>query len=117
MKDAIDFAFAISVVLAAALAAGHAIIYKRDSRSAAIWVLVVWILPAEGALAYAVLGVNRVQRRAVRMRSRMARQRRDSLFPPGDPGTHFVPLARMVGRVCQRHLLPGNSIDPLVDGG
>src|SRR4051812_3944082 len=87
MKDAIDLAFAISAVLAAALASGHAIIYKRDSRSAAIWVLVVWLLPAVGALAYAVLGVNRVQRRAVRMRSRMV-----------------------------RHLLPGNSIEPLVDG-
>src|SRR3954467_8919241 len=117
MKDAIDIAFAITAVLAALLAAGHAIIYKRDSRSAAIWVLVVFILPALGAVAYAILGVNRVERRAVRMRSRMVRQRRDSQFPPGDPGTHFVPLARMVGRVCQRHLLPRNSINPLVDGG
>ena len=116
MKDVIDIAFAVTAVLAAVLAAGHAIIYKRDSRSASIWVLVVLILPALGALAYAVLGVNRVQRRAVRMRSRMVRQRRDSQFPPGDPGTHFVPLARLVGRVCERPLLPGNSIEPLVDG-
>src|SRR3954467_1131245 len=116
MKDAIDIAFAITAVLAALLAAGHAIIYKRDSRSAAIWVLVVFILPALGAVAYAILGVNRVERRAVRMRSRMVRHRLDSQFPPGDPGTHFVPLARLVGRVCERHLLPGNSIDPLVDG-
>ena len=78
MKDAVDIAFAIAVVVAAVLASGHAIIYKRDSRSAAIWVLVVWIVPAAGALAYALLGVNRVQRRAVRMRSRMVRHRRDS---------------------------------------
>ena len=116
MKDAIDIAFGITVVFAALLASGHAIIYKRDSRSAAIWVLVVWIVPALGALAYAVLGVNRVQRRAVRMRSRMVRHRRDTQFPAGDPGTHFVPLARLVGRVCDRPLLPGNSIEPLVDG-
>jgi cardiolipin synthase A/B len=116
MKDAIDVAFGIAVVVAALLASGHAIIYKRDSRSASIWVLVVWIIPAIGALAYALLGVNRVQRRAVRMRSRMVRHRSDAQFPPGDPGTHFVPLARMVGRVSERHLLPGNSIEPLVDG-
>ncbi|HWI37264.1 MAG TPA: phospholipase D-like domain-containing protein, partial [Burkholderiales bacterium] len=116
MKDAIDIAFAVTAVLAAVLAAGHAIIYKRDSRSASIWVLVVLILPALGALAYAVLGVNRVQRRAMRLRSRMVRHRRDSQFPPGDPGTHFVPLARLVSRVCERPLLPGNSIEPLVDG-
>ena len=116
MKDAIDIAFAVTAVLAAVLAAGHAIIYKRDSRSAAIWVLVVLILPALGALAYAVLGVNRVQRRAMRLRSRMVRHRRDPQFPPSDPGTHFVPLARLVSRVCERPLLPGNSIEPLVDG-
>jgi cardiolipin synthase len=116
MQDAVDIAFGIAVVLAALIASGHAVIYKRDSRSAAIWVLVVWILPALGALAYAVLGVNRVQRRAMRMRSRMVRHRSDTQFPPGEPGTHFVPLARLVGRLCQRHLLPGNSIEALVDG-
>jgi cardiolipin synthase len=116
MKDVIDIAFAVTAVLAAVLAAGHAIIYKRDSRSASIWVLVVLILPALGALAYAVLGVNRVQRRAVRMRSRMVRHRRDAQFPPSDPGMHFVPLARLVSRVSERPLLPGNSIEPLVDG-
>jgi cardiolipin synthase len=116
MKDAIDIAFAVTAVLAAVLAAGHAIIYKRDSRSASIWVLVVLIVPALGALAYAVLGVNRVQRRAVRMRSRMVRHRRDSQIAASDPGTHFVPLARLVSRVSDRPLLAGNAIEPLVDG-
>ena len=33
------------------MAAGHAVIYKRDSRSASIWVLVIWLLPAVGARA------------------------------------------------------------------
>jgi cardiolipin synthase len=116
MKDAIDIAFAVTAVLAAVLAAGHAIIYKRDSRSASIWVLVVLLVPALGALAYAVLGVNRVQRRAVRMRSRMVRHRRESQIAASDPGTHFVPLARLVSRVSNRPLLAGNSIEPLVDG-
>lgn len=116
MKDAIDIAFGIAVVIAALIASGHAVIYKRDSRSAAIWVILVWIVPALGALFYAVLGVNRVQRRAMRMRSRMVRHRSDMQFPPGEPGTHFVPLARLVGRVCDRRLVPGNTIDVLVDG-
>src|SRR5215213_1453812 len=116
MQDAIDLAFGIAVLIAAVAASGHAVIYKRDSRSAAIWVLVVWILPALGALAYAVLGVNRVERRAVRMRSRMVRHRSDGQFPPSEPGTHFVPLARLVGQVCDRRLVPGNLVEPLVDG-
>ena len=60
MKDAVDVVFVVAVALAALTASGHAVIYKRDSRSAAIWVLVIWILPALGPVAYAVLGVNRV---------------------------------------------------------
>ena len=117
MKDAVDVAFVVAVALAALSASGHAVIYKRDSRSAAIWVLVIWILPALGPVAYALLGVNRVERRAARMRRGMVRHRTDPQFPPSEPGTHFTPLARLVGQVVERPLLPGNAIEPLVDGG
>ena len=116
MKDAVDLAFAVAVVVAAVAASGHAVIYKRDSRSAAIWILVVWLLPAVGALAYAVLGVNRVQRRAVRLRRGMVRHRSDAQFPASDPGTHFVPLARLVSNMVGRRLVPGNAVEALVDG-
>ena len=116
MKDAVDVAFVVAVGLAALTASGHAVIYKRDSRSAAIWVLVIWILPALGPVAYALLGVNRVERRAARMRGGMVRHRTDPQFPPSEPGTHFTPLARLVGQVVERPLLPGNAIEPLVDG-
>ena len=115
MKDAVDVVFVVAVALAALTASGHAVIYKRDSRSAAIWVLVIWILPALGPVAYALLGVNRVERRAARMRGGMVRHRTDPQFPPSEPGTHFTPLARLVGQVVERPLLPGNAIEPLVD--
>jgi cardiolipin synthase len=116
MKDGIDIAFYAAVVVAAVTASGHALIYKRDSRSAAIWVLVIWILPALGPVFYAVLGVNRVERRAARMRRGMVRHRTDVQFPPREPGTHFTPLARLVGQVVERRLCPCNAIEPLVDG-
>jgi len=116
MKDGIDIAFYVAVVVAALSASGHAVVYKRDSRSAAIWVLLIWILPALGPLFYALLGVNRVERKAARLRRRMVRHRSDPQFPPGEPGTHFTPLARLVGQVVDRPLLPGNSVDALVDG-
>src|SRR5947209_6172106 len=51
MKDAVDVVFVVAVALAALTASGHAVIYKRDSRSAAIWVLVIWILAARGTHA------------------------------------------------------------------
>lgn len=116
MKDAVDYAFLTAVAIAAATATGHAVIYKRDSRSASIWVLLIWILPAIGPVLYALLGVNRVERRAVRMRRGMVRHRTDPQFPPSEPGTHFTPLARLVGQVVERRLCPCNAIDPLIDG-
>src|SRR6059058_4347211 len=116
MKDAVDYAFLIAVAIAATTATGHAVIYKRDSRSASIWVLLIWILPAVGPVLYALLGVNRVERRAARMRRGMVRHRIDPQFPPSEPGSHFTPLARLVGQMVERRLLSGNSIEVLVDG-
>ncbi len=116
MRDAIDLAFAVAVIVAAAFASGHAVLYKRESRSAALWLVVVWVLPALGPLLYLTIGVNRVERRATRLRRRMVRHRTEPQFPPGEPGTHFTPLARLVGKVVGRPLLQGNSVEALIDG-
>jgi len=116
MSYAVDVAFGISVMLAALLASGHALIFKREARSAALWVIVIWVLPALGPILYLVLGINRVERRAARLRRRVERYRSVAAHPPGEPGTHLAPLARLVGEVVQRPLLAGNSVEPLVDG-
>src|SRR5262249_46516751 len=98
------------------LTAGHAVIYKRDPRSAALWVLIAWLLPIAGAILYVFFGVNRVQRRAARLRRDLVRVRTTSESDERLPITDLVPLARLVGEVVERPLLPGNSIEPLVDG-
>lgn len=116
MLHAVDIAFAAAVIVAAALASAHAVLYKRDSRAAALWLAVVWVLPALGPLLYVTLGVNRVERRATRLRRRMLRHRTEPPFPPGEPGRHLTPLARLVGQMVDRPLLPGNSVEPLTDG-
>ncbi len=116
MSYAVDIAFAASVMLAALLASGHALIFKREARSAALWVIVIWVLPALGPILYLVLGINRVERRAARLRRRVERYRSLPQQPPGEPGTHLAPLARLVGEVVQRPLLGGNAVEPLVDG-
>src|SRR5690348_9466452 len=97
MRDAIDWAFAAAVVVAALVASSHAVLYKRDSRSAALWLAVVWIVPALGPLLYLTIGVNRVERRATRLRRRMVRHRTGTELQPAEPGRHFTPLARLVG--------------------
>nr|WP_278374478.1 PLDc N-terminal domain-containing protein [Sphingobium xenophagum] len=47
------------------LAAGHAVMFKRDPRSATIWVLSVLLVPVLGAAAYILFGINRVNRKVV----------------------------------------------------
>ena len=42
----------------------HAILVKRDTRSTIGWVGLIWLSPVFGAIAYAVLGVNRIRSRA-----------------------------------------------------
>ena len=111
-----DYVIGAVVIGAAALAAGHAIVYKRDPRSASLWVLVVLLLPAAGPVLYALFGVNRVQRRAARLRGTQPRP-----LPPPNleqtlPGTQLAPLARVIGAVAERPLVEGNAVEPLVDG-
>jgi cardiolipin synthase A/B len=111
-----------SVSLAAAATAGsHAVIYKREPRSAAIWVIIIALMPLAGPVLYFILGINRVERRAASLREDMVRHRtqpdvelRDLSSNGAAP--HLVPIARLVRQVVARPLLPGNQIDPLVCG-
>ena len=110
-------AFGAAVLVAALSASGHAVIYKRESRSAALWVILIWVMPALGPILYLLMGVNRVRRRAARMRGDMVRHRTEPQPVPAEPpGTHLAPLARMLNNVIERPLLPGNLVEDLVDG-
>ena len=111
-----DYAFGAAVLLAAGFAAGHAVVYKRDPRSATLWLLAILLLPAVGPILYALLGVNRVQRRLLRMRRDRQRYRSALQSDEKPQTTDLVGLARLVGEVSQRPLLPGNAIEPLIDG-
>ena len=114
------------ILTAASMAAGHAVIYKREPRSAALWVTLIWLLPALGPLFYLLLGINRVNRRAVALRGEMVRHRTIPEVSPSNPGSteafaasqteHLRPLAQLVGRVVSRPLLPGNRVELLANG-
>jgi cardiolipin synthase len=112
----VDYVIGAVVIAAAALAAGHAIVYKRDPRSASLWVLVILLLPAAGPVLYALFGVNRVQRRAARLRGTQPRRRPLPNLEQTLPGTQLAPLARAVGAVAERPLVEGNAVEPLADG-
>ncbi|WP_455423755.1 phospholipase D-like domain-containing protein [Chloracidobacterium thermophilum] len=103
------------------IVSGHALLYKREARSALLWLLVVWFLPVLGAVLYLLIGINRLQRRAQRLRDATA-------LPPaaeqiaGEDQTEMLAdddlggLARLVQQVTGQPLLAGNHITPLVNG-
>ena len=116
MLHVLNVLFGTAVFAAAVFASGHVVLVKRDSRAAALWLVVIWLVPVAGPLIYLLLGINRVERRASRLRRGMVRHRTEPQFPASAPGTHFKPLARLVGGMVRRPLLYGNAVDALVDG-
>ena len=110
----------------AVIASGHALLYKRDSRAAVLWVGFIWFVPLIGAVLYFMLGVNRIRRRAGLLRGQMERYRTASHVEPCTPAKlsqhlppraqHLAALAEVVNRVVARPLTLGNLIEPLVNG-
>jgi cardiolipin synthase A/B len=117
--EALLGAAALTIAL---IASGHALVYKRESRSAALWVIVIWTMPAVGAVLYLLLGINRVQRRAVALRRRMVRHRALADAPVTDvrravaEAPHLAPLAQLISQIVPRPLVGGNTIDPFTSG-
>lgn len=115
-----------SIIGLSLFASAHAILVKRDTRSAIGWVGLIWLSPGIGAGLYFVLGVNRIRSRAKQLRAGIARttletrtavpdltRLREAIGPDNAP---LRSLATLVGRVANRALVDGNAIEPL-DGG
>jgi cardiolipin synthase len=104
--------------LAALLASIHALLNKRDSRAATLWLGLIWFLPLIGPILYLSLGVNRIRRRAISLRLIGAAAKKSKPFPepPQLEAEHLQTLASVVQRVVQRPLTVGNKIQALVNG-
>jgi cardiolipin synthase len=106
-------------LLAATFGSVHALLCKRDSRATALWIGVIWLVPALGPLLYLTLGINRIRRRAVSLgvHNIINRPIPENFGEPGTAGAeHLRMLARVVDRVVGRPLMPGNRIQPFVNG-
>lgn len=105
----VGFVLAVSVTI-------HILLSKREVASAAGWIGLVWFAPVLGALAYVVLGVNRVRRRAQKMRP----QDGDAANPPAtvtaSVGHDLDPLSRGIGRLTGLALHAGTRVQPYHNG-
>jgi len=105
--------------LAALLASIHALLHKRDSRAATLWLGLIWFLPLFGPILYLALGVNRIRRRALSLavHKTFSRPIPEDLGETQHEGAeHLKMLARTVSRVVAQPLTAGNRIEPLVNG-
>src|SRR5512147_953526 len=59
---------AVLGVLVALETTSHIVLNKSDVRAAIGWAGLVWLAPFVGAILYWMLGINRIRRRAGRMR-------------------------------------------------
>ncbi|WP_020676064.1 cardiolipin synthase [Geopsychrobacter electrodiphilus] len=111
--------------IVALLAAGHAMLNKRDPRSTFGWMMVSITIPGLGPLIYWIFGVNRIR---TRNQTWQILERDSSLSPElcnwsaplsqASPFSqeNFASLLTLSDNVTRRALLPGNQITPLYNG-
>jgi cardiolipin synthase len=106
-------------LLASLPASAHALLHKRDTRAATLWIAFIWLMPVVGSLLYLVLGINRIRRRALKLGVRRAASRpipQDINSPEYEGTEHLKLLARVVSRVVSEPLTATNRVHPLVNG-
>jgi cardiolipin synthase len=111
------------VVLAAA---GHALLFKRDSRAALGWIAVCLLFPFAGPFLYFLFGINRVRTRAQkldRLYPFRIRENDDQGYDPAVPaeGDLCLPpesaeIVRVSETVTRLPLLAGNRVEILHNG-
>lgn len=113
---------------AALLALTHLLLNKRNVRASIGWSVFILLVPVLGPAAYLILGVNRIQRRALALRrlwvarlgqhTRFARQREaqsdTSVSVPEAAGMQSLSLLSQ--RVTGLPLQAGNAVQPLSSG-
>ena len=114
-------AILITHIALASLVTGHALLNKRNVRSAIGWIGLAWLSPGLGAGLYYAFGVNRIARRAVK-----TVVQRTSEPKPADPvdacplpallNEQMTTLSEVAKRLTGEELVFGNLIDILNNG-
>ena len=94
----------------------HALLHKRDPRSAVAWIGLAWLSPVVGSLLYVLLGINRVRTRA---RSLLVVETLADVnaVAASLPATGaFATVAAAGARLTGRPVLGGNSVRILRNG-
>ena len=89
---------------------------KSDVRAALGWIALAWFSPILGALLYYLFGINRVTRRALRLRRRNAGRAARVGPTLGSPDGPFALLEKVSAEVTKQPLTGGNDL-VVLEGG
>lgn len=96
----------------------HVVLGKRDNRAALGWVGLIWFVPLVGSVLYLFFGINRIRRKARRLRGR--EKRFDAIAELIDEKHVRVygmdALRQLIGAVTTRPISIGNRIQILKTG-
>lgn len=108
------------------IAAAHVVLTKRDARAAIGWTGVIVLTPFIGSILYFMLGINRIERKARKLRGKIgpaesspglehcSQSQLEAIIKPYAP--NLVGLTDFVRKVVEEPLLGGNKITPLIGG-
>lgn len=114
---------AVEVALAAA-ASAHVVLNKRDVPAAVGWAALAWLAPFVGVGLYVLFGINRIERKAHRLRPETTRIQEEAEVEEerlahrilDESFTSLVSLGRLGDELTGFPLVDGNRIEPLVNG-
>lgn len=100
----------------------HALLNKRDPRSALLWLIINLGIPVFGPLSYWLLGINRIRRKAHRLYRhhtpyfRTTGAEAFTVHSLPDRFRGFRNLEHLADRVTRNSTLSGNTVLPLFNG-
>jgi cardiolipin synthase len=109
--------FAAWHVAIAALVTVHILLYKRNVAASVSWIGIAWLSPFLGALLYVTMGINRVKRRAQRLRrQRLPMAVAEETLADAAAKDPLTPLEFAIGRLTGLPSEPGNKVEALRNG-
>ncbi len=95
----------------------HVLLYKRNIGTSISWMGIAWLSPFIGGLLYYALGVNRVKRRAMRLRRERSHMFLvEEVAPDAPEAGPLTPLEYAIGRLTGLSAETGNKISLLRSG-
>lgn len=121
LDDGLTALIGVSAAVAHVAIAGavtvHVLLYKRNVGAAVSWIGIAWLSPFLGGLLYVSMGINRVKRRAQRLRrERLSIDVADSTLGEALAELPLTPLEFAIGRLTGLPCEPGNKVELLRSG-